>query len=252
MATIAAIIITKDEEKNIARCLQAIDGWVDEIIVVDSFSTDKTKEICESFSAVNFVQNKWPGFSAQKNFADNLASSDYILSIDADEVITDGLKKEILRRKDSLSGAFFINRLTNYCGHWIYHSGWHPDYQLRLYPRKIGEWDGAAVHEKVIFNTPIKTEKLPGIMEHYSYESISDHILRMDSYSTLGAQKILEKGEKFLALKAIIRPLFRFFRTYFLKLGFLDGFYGLCISVFAAINVFLKYMKAYHLKTDLH
>ena len=154
---LTAVIITKNEEFNISRCLQSLKDVADEIVVVDSFSTDSTEEICKSFN-VRFVQQEWLGYSEQKNFANSLASNDWIFSIDADEVLSDELKKSILELKNkniSDDNVFSMNRLTNYCGHWIRHCGWYPDRKIRIWNRKVGKWQGE-IHETIEFLTEIK------------------------------------------------------------------------------------------------
>lgn len=240
MAKISAIVITKNEEKNIERCISSLLPVADEIIIVDSFSTDKTKEICEKYKTINFIQTEWKGFSATKNYGNSLAKYDFILSLDADEELSSELQQEILSVKENLieSEAYYLNRITNYCGTWIYHSGWLPDYQLRLFPKINSQWNSSQVHEHIEFNKKIKIKKLKGFLNHYSYYTIDEHLERMKSYSSLGAEKLLSKNESFLILKAVFNPPLRFIKTYFLKRGFLDGFYGFVISYIASFTVF--------------
>lgn len=250
--TLAVVIITKNEEKNIKRCLDSVVGWVSEILVVDSGSEDQTLPICRSYPGVRVIETEWRGFSETKNFANSLVGSDYILSLDADEAVTPELKVEILTVLRSQAPvptrAYSIRRLNNYCGKWIYYSGWQKDYQLRLFPAKKAKWDGAEVHEKIVVDEGVEISKLESVLHHYSYYTLDEHIERVNSYTTLGAQKILAKGENFLLVKAVTRSFFRFFRHYILKLGFLDGAEGFYISCLSAFVVAIKYIKAHNKK----
>lgn len=242
---ISAVILTKNEETNIARAIDSCLTFCDEILVIDSGSTDKTQAVCESYPEVKFIATEWRGFSETKNFGNKHATGDYILSIDADEALDHKLQQSILNIKSQLNGAYQFKRLTNYCGQWIHHSGWRPDYQMRLFPRLNTKWNSSLVHEKVILPDDVKIQTLPGDLLHYSYKNISEHLKKLDTYSTLGAQMVLKKDKtRFLVLQAIFRSKFKFFRTYFLKRGFLDGFNGFLISALGAFVVFLKYIKA--------
>ncbi|MCB9026028.1 MAG: glycosyltransferase family 2 protein [Bdellovibrionaceae bacterium] len=247
MSKISAVIITKNEELNIERCIQSLIRVVDEIIIVDSYSTDNTPKICQKYPQVRFFQTDWKGFSETKNYGNQLASFEFILSLDADEELSTMLQDEILNIKNQLkeNEAYYINRITNYCGKWIYHSGWLPDYQLRLFPKKDSHWNKAQVHEHIEFTNEMTIKKLSGLLNHYSYYTINEHIDRMKSYTSLGAEKVLAKNENFLLIKATVNPFLRFFKSYFLKLGILDGAYGFAISIMASFTVFLKYFKAW-------
>lgn len=248
MNSIAAVIITKNEERHILRCLNSVSEVADEIIVVDSFSTDRTPEICRQFPKVYFTQREWQGYSSAKNYGNELAHSDYILSLDADEELSSDLEQEIMNLKSNLSGGYFLNRLTNYCGTWIYHSSWSSDYQLRLFPRALGRWNESEVHERVVLPRSLKTRKMKGRLHHFSINSIDQHMETVNRYTSLAAETI--KGKKpswSLLIKAIIRPPFSFLKNYILRRGFLDGFHGLMIAVISSFYVFLKYAKAYQL-----
>ncbi len=247
---ISAVILTKNEETNIERAIQSCLRVSEEILVIDSGSTDNTKAIALRFDTVRFIETDWKGFSETKNFGNSLAKGDYILSLDADEALDEVLQKQILSVKDSLSEAYRFARLTNYCGKWIHHSGWRPDYQTRLFPRAESKWNMNLVHEKIILPANCQVKTLNGDILHYSYKSISEHLKKMDSYTSLSAQMLLEKDSSFLVTKAIIHSKYKFFRTYFLKLGILDGYYGFVISCFGAFVVFLKYIKAAQMKRD--
>ncbi len=244
MNRISAVIITLNEEKNIGRCLDAIADWVDEIIVLDSGSTDRTKEICTRVSKVKWHEQKWLGYGQQKNKANSFATGEYILSLDADEVVSPELKAEIQKLKPNLKGIYRLNRITNYCGQWIHHCGWRPDYQWRLFPNGQAQWNEMEVHEFLIFAQNLPTHTLMGDLQHYSYHSISDHWRRVLPYATLGAKKVRHKPVFALALKAVLNPPLRFIKTYFLQLGFLDGYYGLVICLITAYGVYKKYSLA--------
>jgi len=250
---ISAVIIAKNEEKNIARAIESCLLVCDEIIVMDSGSTDKTIEIAKGYEKAKVFDVQWQGFSATKNLGNTEASGEYILSLDADEALSNNLIIEI--QSLILDGsAYKIPRLTNYCGKWIRYSGWRPDYQLRLFPRGKAQWNQNEVHEKLEHELIVKS--LEHDLLHYSYYSISDHIQRIDSYTNLGAQMVLQKKQSFLLVHAVFRSKFKFIRMYILKLGFLDGFYGFIIAMIAAYVVFIKYAKAASLlrqyKSDLN
>ncbi len=240
----SVVICTKNEERNIERCLKAASPVADEIIVMDSFSTDQTESICKRFEKVTFYQTQWLGFSNTKNKANELAKSDYILSLDADEVLSDEIQQEILELKNRLSGYYQINRKTNYCGKWIHYSGWFPDRHVRLFPKKGSTWSEDLVHEKLIFDQNQKISDLKGLVYHYSVTDLSDHLNKISKYSELAAKKLAGRHPISLVISMLLNPIFRFFRHYIVKLGFLDGFAGVQISILSAYSVFLKYKKA--------
>ncbi len=244
---ISAVIITKDEEVNIARCILSVKNITDEVIVIDSNSTDKTVEIAESLGA-KVYQKEWLGYGPQKNFGANQASFPYILSIDADEALDEDLKSEILSLKNSLNGCYEVKRLTNYCGKFIYHSGWYPDKKIRIYPKNEVYWDNQLVHEKLIFPKKYPINSLRGNLLHYSFYSVADHWDRINKYSNLEAEIINRKKDKFLVIKMIFSPFFKFIKIYFFKKGFLDGKEGFIIAKLSAYGVFLKYAKSLFFK----
>lgn len=245
MEKITATIITHNEERNIRRCLESIKDVVDEIIVVDDFSTDDTENICKEFD-VRFVKQKWLGFTEQKNLAISLSSNDWILSIDADEALSEKLKSSILKLKKEetpINYAFSVKILTNYCGHWIHHCGWYPCPKRRLWNRKAGVWFGL-IHEYVKFNQSIENVMLDGDLDHYSYYSISQHMMKTDKYSSLSAQKAFEAGKRCRSgFKIHFKTGWTFFNDFFMKLGFLDGYYGYVVCKMNAYGTFLKYSK---------
>lgn len=241
MNKISAVIITFNEERNIERCLRSLQGVVDEIIVVDSFSKDNTAAICKSFNAI-FFERKWDDFSATKNFGNEKAINDWVLSLDADEALSDELKGSILETKSKpLEGCYSFNRLTNYCGHWIRHSGWYPDTKTRLFNKKNCKWQGA-VHETLVCANE-KSIFLKGDILHYSYYSIKEHLKQTERYSTTAAQMLFDTGKRANVLKVFVSPVFKFIKSYFLKLGFLDGKSGVIISAISAWYVYLKWNK---------
>ena len=240
---ISAIIITKNEERNIGRCLQSLQSIADEIIVVDTFSTDATKEICEQYN-VKFVQREWLGYAEQKNYANSLSAYDVILSIDADEALSPKLQKSLLDLKSTNMQNFVyqVNRLTNYCGKWIYHCGWYPDKKIRIFNRNTAKWVGT-IHETLSYPSETAVIKLKGDLHHYSYYSIEEHVVQSDKYSTLAAEEYFKQNKKYSIITILFKTIWRFLRDYFFKGGFLDGFYGFTICKINAKTTFLKGVK---------
>jgi len=240
---ISATIITLNEERNIERCIRSLQDVADEIIVLDSFSTDKTEEICKGLG-VRFEKRKWEGYSPSKNYLNGLAQFDYILSIDADEALDDQLKQSILDlKKLNDPEVYSVNRMTNYCGKWIKHSGWYPDVKVRLFPKNGSNWDGEIVHEELVYPANLEVVQLKGHLEHYSYYSFEGHRSRADKYSALTAQKMHDKGKKASALKPYISALGRFVSMYIIKRGFLDGAMGFKIAWISAQSNVFKYKE---------
>ena len=243
MNKISVVIITLNEERNIKRCLDSVQSVADEILVLDSFSTDNTEEICKNYN-LRFTKHKFDGHIQQKNRAMQLATYDWVLSLDADEALDDRLVQEIRRVKNNLSAdGYKFNRMTNYCGQWIRHSGWYPDTKLRLWNRNKGSWGGDNPHDKVIMNPGSSIEHLRGDMHHYSYYTIEEHLKQNDYFSTIGAQELYKKGKKSSFFKAIYKAVWMFIRNYFFKMGFLDGNYGFIICKLTASGSYAKYQK---------
>lgn len=243
MIKISAVIITYNEERNIQRCLDSLIGVVDEIVVVDSFSTDQTPEICRK-AKVKFVQNPFKGHIEQKNFAITQATYPHILSLDADEALTKELTKSILTAKSNFEAdAYELNRLTNYCGKWIKHCGWYPDKKLRLWDSRKGHWGGENPHDKYIMQEGCKIKTLKGDLLHYSFYSIEQHVRQVNYFSEIAAKALFEKGKKTSIAYIMISPVVKFIRDYILKRGFMDGYYGLVICVISSYAKFLKYAK---------
>ena len=241
---ISVVVITYNEEKNIGRCLDSVREVADEIVVVDSYSTDKTKEICSS-RKVKFLQHHFEGHIEQKNFAVSCASYGHILSLDADEVLSEKLKQSILAAKQRWRfDGYAFNRLTNYCGKWIRHSGWYPDTKLRLWDRSKGRWGGVNPHDRVIMDAQSRVCHIAGDLHHYSYHTIKDHIDQINSFSEIAARAAYADGRHAnLLLDIVFNPLLTFFKKYFLKLGVLDGYPGFIIAIHTAYGKFLKYIK---------
>lgn len=240
MPNLSAVIITKNEATNIARCLQSLSGLVAEIIIIDAFSTDNTVKIAKDLGAT-VVQKEWEGYSQNKNYGNQLTKNDWIISIDADEVITEELKVQIQQLTLEKNTVYSINRLNNYCGQWIRHCNWHPDWNIRLFNRKVVEWKGDFVHEKLAFAKNIKVVRLEGLLYHYSYQNSADHWQRIERYAQLSAQQLFQKGKKATFVKQWLAPIARFLRTYFIKRGFLDGKAGWTISIRNGYLVYRKY-----------
>ena len=241
---ISALVITYNEENNIERCLNSLDGIADEIVVIDSFSTDRTAQICKD-RGVDFVQHRFEGHIEQKNYALSRANNDHVLSLDADEALSEVLKQSILTTKQNWQDdGYAVNRLTDYCGKWIRHCGWYPDKKIRLWDRRKGRWGGVNPHDHVIMDKSCRVGRLRGDLLHYSYPSIKHHVAQIDKFSDIAARAAYQRGRRANVLLDIcLNPMLTFFKKYFLKLGFLDGYEGFVISISTAYGKFLKYIK---------
>ncbi|MCD6091607.1 MAG: glycosyltransferase family 2 protein [Bacteroidales bacterium] len=247
MIKISVVIITMNEERNIGRCLASVDGVADEIVILDSGSTDRTEELCKNAGA-RFYFQAFKGHIEQKNLALEKASHPYVLSLDADEALSDELKQSILETKQNWAfDGYIMNRLTNYCGTWIKHSAWYPDSKLRLFNREKGQWGGINPHDKFILEPKTKTAHLKGDLLHYSYYSIQEHSDRTEHYAEIAAQALYQQGKKVSFVHRYSSSLVKFLRTYFLYLGFLDGANGWIICKITAWGTYLKYKKLYDL-----
>lgn len=240
---ISVVIITYNEEKNIERCLLSIKKIADEIVVVDSFSTDNTEKIARKFGA-KFIKNKFEGHIEQKNFAMLQAENDYILSLDADEALSPKLLTEIEKVKQNWQfDAYSFNRLNNFCGKWIKHSGWYPDKKIRLWDKRKARWGGKNPHDHVICGKNCTLKHLKGDLLHYSFISINQHVEQINKFSEIKAEGLYKKGKNANLFHIVFSPTIKFFKSYILKLGFLDGFYGFVIAINSAHSNFLKYSK---------
>lgn len=243
MPPISVVIITFNEEKNIERCLRSVQGIADEIVILDSLSTDRTREICRKFD-VSFIEQPFLGYVEQKNKALEFAAYPHVLSLDADEVLSDELKESILEiKKNWQCDGFCFNRLTNYCGAWIHHSGWYPDRKLRLFDARKGRWTGDTIHERYQLNDGSAPTHIPGNLLHYSYHTIDQHIDQIRKFTTIMAMVQFQKGKKPGLGKLLLNPLWCFIRQYILRLGFLDGYHGLVVCILSACANFIKYAK---------
>lgn len=240
--TLSVCVICFNEERNIRRCLESAT-WADEIIVVDSMSQDRTAEIAREYTD-KVYQQAWPGYVEQKNFALSKAKGNWILSIDADEEISQGLKDEIRKEieKEDAKDGYRIPRLSFYQGRWIKHSGFYPDRQLRLFRRNRGYWVGKRVHEMIHVNG--KVALLRNNLLHYPYKgTISGQLKTVDKFSTLLAENMYEEGKRYHLFFLLMRPFFKFTEMYFIKLGFLDGIAGFIIALTSAYAMFVRYVK---------
>jgi len=242
---ISAIVITKNEEQRIEACLSSLQ-WADEIIVVDSGSTDRTRELCEQNDKVKFYERPWDGFGIQKNRALDLASGEWIFSIDADETASPELADEILSTvKQALYDGYILKRKNFYRGQWIKHCGWWPDPIIRLFRKDKGRFNDRLVHESVEIQG--LAGELQNPIEHHSFHSVSDFIHKADSYSTLGARQMKLQNRNVTTLDACTHALATFIKVYFLKGGILEGRAGLLIAVSNAGGVFYRYIKCLEL-----
>ncbi len=239
---ISAAIVTMNEERNIARAIGSL-ACVDEIVVVDSGSDDRTREIAAQLGA-RVIEEPWRGYAAQKNFAACSASNDWILSLDADESLTPELAAEIAALKQSGAHAdgYSFPRLAQYLGRWIRHGGWYPDRKVRLYDRRKAKWVGEYVHESVQVEGTV--DQLHGNLLHFTCASLSEHLRTLDRYTTLAAQEVRARGKSIPITCLTVDPVWTFFRSYVLQRGFLDGRQGLAIAWMAALYTFLKYAKS--------
>ncbi len=249
MEPVSATVITCNEEANIEEALQSLD-WADEIVIVDSGSRDRTLDICNRYTDRIFTRS-WSGFVDQKAHAVTCAKHDWIISLDADERIGPELKIEIsrLRREGFRCAGYRIPRVAFFMGRWIRHGDWYPDYQLRLFDRRMGSWRGGRVHESVKLQQGT-TGMLRSEILHYTYRSISEYIHRLETYSNLAAQDARERGKTSSAVRLLGNPFATFLKAYLLKRGFLDGAPGLMVAVMGAISVYFKYAKLYELQKN--
>lgn len=241
---LSIVIITFNEEANIARCLQGLGNVADEVLVVDSFSTDRTVEICHLHGA-RVVQHAFAGYVEQKNFATDQAKFDHVLQLDADEVLTEELRQSIgVAKANWQHAAYSLARLTSYCGTWVRHGGWYPDRKLRLYDRRLGRWQGLLLHERYEVQPGHSTGQLAGDALHYSYYSIAQHVSQLNKFTSITAQELALRGKTRVTLVHLLgKPLWKFVYGYVFRRGFLDGFAGLSIAAISAWGVFLKFAK---------
>jgi len=251
MPTLSVIIITKNEERHIEACIKSVKSIADEIIVVDSGSNDQTFQIAQSLGAKFHLQTDWQGFGIQKNRAISFASSDWVLSIDADERVKPELANSI---KSSLQNptqahAFLIHRKSWYCGKLINYSGWQNDHVLRLFRRGTATFTNDKVHERLVLtDTNLPCPLLDGFLEHYSFENFNQVLDKINMYSTLWAQDKFAKGKRATPITALLHGFAAFFRTYLFKLGILDGYHGFMLAISNAEGAYYKYIKLWYLQ----
>lgn len=254
MIKLSVVIITYNEEKNLERCLLSVKDVADEIVVLDSFSTDKTQAICLEHK-VKFVQHPFDGHIQQKNRAITFASNPHVLSLDADEALDEQLVKSILEaKKNFIKEGYYMNRLTNYCGHWVKHCGWYPDSKLRLWDSRKGQWTGVNPHDKYeLFKGDGNTGQLKGNILHYSYYTVEDHYKQVEYFTNIASRAFVASGKSAPAFKLLVNPIAKFIDHFILHLGFLDGKAGYRISKISAYATYLKYKKIrelYHQNTS--
>ncbi len=244
MPPLSVVIITFNEAHNLPRCLAALAGLgATDVLVLDSGSTDATREIAAAWGA-RVAMQPFLGYVAQKNRATELALHDHILQLDADEELTEALRQEVRATLAAWQhAAYALPRLTNYCGHWVRHSGWYPDWQTRLYDRRRGRWQGELLHERYQPTDGTAPARLCAPLHHYSYPTISTHWQQLDRFTTLGAEQLRQRGKTANWAHLVLKPIWKFISIYFLKAGFLDGFAGFSIALLSSVGVFLKYAK---------
>ncbi|MBL0309565.1 MAG: glycosyltransferase family 2 protein [Bacteroidetes bacterium] len=248
MNKLTVVIITYNEETNIGRCLDSVCGIADEIIAVDSFSTDRTREIAEQKGAKVHAR-KFDSYGIQKNYGNALASHDYIFSIDADEVLSEELKQSIIEAKSNfLHDAYVMNRLNFLGSKPIRTCGWYPDKKLRLFRKNKGKWNEALIHEKLEMQNMVSVAHLFGDLLHYTYPTQESLIKQSDRFASIAAQQLKDKSLLYLIMKMLFSPMFKLFRNYFLNLGFMEGSLGWTICYYQSREVFLKYFLAIKMK----
>lgn len=243
MIKLSVVIITFNEEVNIERCLLSVKNIADEVVVVDSFSTDTTQKICERHQ-VTFFTHAFEGHIEQKNYALTKAKFDYVLSLDADEALSSELETSILEIKNNWTGdTYKMNRLTNYCGDWIKHGSWYPDTKLRLAKKNAVTWGGDNPHDRLIPLTESKTSHLKGDILHYSYYSEAGHYLQQEKFSTIAAHALFQRGKKAPIYKLVLNPIASVIKDIVLRKGYLDGKPGFRVAQISALSVYWKYKK---------
>ncbi|MEM9679864.1 MAG: glycosyltransferase family 2 protein, partial [Bacteroidota bacterium] len=244
MIQLSGVVITYNEERNIENCLNSLLGVVDEIVVVDSHSTDSTKAICKKFG-VTFIEQDFLGYVEQKNFALSKATHDLVVSLDGDESLSEELRNSIISLKSNWGfSGYYCNRLNNFCGQWIRHSDWYPNRKLRVFDRRKAHWRGINPHDRVeLYDSKENTGFLKGDILHKTYQSYSEFNQKTEYFSTIAAKAYYDLGKKAPIWKIVWNPSWAFFKSYILRLGFLDGFNGFVICIQTANITFLKYSK---------
>jgi len=251
MAQLSVVIITFNEEKNIGRCIESVLEVADEVLVLDSYSTDNTTEIARQMGATVY-QQAFLGYIEQKNKALSLAKHDIVLSLDADEAIDKPLRDSILSVKNNFQyKGYTMNRFNSYCGKFIRHGSWYPDTRMRLVDKSYVAWAGDNPHDTLTFTSPQPKKHLKGDILHYSFNSFEEHADQNNKFSSISADSLFKRGKKTNLFKIVFNPSWAFVRSYWLRLGFLDGFYGFVIAVNIAHLTFLKHSKLYKLQKSI-
>lgn len=248
MKKVTGVIITFNEQEKVEACLESLQGVCEEIVVVDSYSTDSTVEMSRRF-ADQVIQKEWRGYTRQKQLATDLASHDWVLSLDADEKLSSGLRKELLKWKnqpDDGCNSYRLPRLTYFMGRWIRHTTWYPDWQVRLFRKSKGRWQGRNIHEGV--QAEGRQGKLSGHLLHYTYSSISEYLIQLEKFSALAAMDYHERGRTVGLLHLILSPPGVFLKNFVVRAGFLDGIPGLTVSLLASVSTFFKHLKLWELQ----
>ncbi|RYZ36468.1 MAG: glycosyltransferase family 2 protein [Sphingobacteriales bacterium] len=247
MQYLSVVIITFNEEDHISNCIDSVSSVADEIIVVDCFSTDRTVEIARAKGAI-VREETWRGYIEQKNLALSFAKNNYVLSLDADEMLDDRLRNSIAEAKKTFGHkAYIMNRCTSYCGKFIRHGQWYPDRKLRLFDKRVASWGGLNPHDKIVLSSQVQTVHLDGDILHYSYASIEEHVTHGNKFSTIAAESLYARGRKPSWINILANPLWTFIHGYIVRRGMLDGVAGFIIAIISAHHTFLKYIKLYQL-----
>jgi glycosyltransferase involved in cell wall biosynthesis len=245
---LSCVIVCYNEEEKIQATLEGLRDVCDEILVVDSFSTDATVEICRQYTE-RVIQRSWNGYRDQKQYATEQAIHDWVLSLDADEELSQELRAELLQWKESGGNhcnGYFIPRLAFFMGRWIKHTTWYPDWQLRLFRKSCGRWEGGRVHEAFKVHGP--KGKFAGHLYHYTYSSISEYLEQLERFSSLAAKDYDDSGKRARVRHLLIDPKLVFFKNYIIRKGFMDGVPGLVVSLLAAASTFFKYLKLWEIQ----
>jgi len=252
MPSISAVIITFNEEEHIEKCLASLKNITDEIVVVDSFSTDRTAEICNRYGC-KFILHAFEGYREQKNWALRQAKSNYILSLDGDELLSEALKVSILQVKSNWHyDAYYFNRKNNYYGKWMRFSGMYPDRKIRLFDRRKVQWGGINPHDKIVLTPGSSKKFLKGDLLHYVQSSTKEHLEKIKSFTTISAKSHAAIGKKSSWVRLWLSPTWKFFWNYFIRLGFLEGKYGYKVCVLNAYSGYLKHLKIRQLSKKLN
>ena len=243
MPTLSVAMIVKNEAQDLAKCLDTVKDWVDEIVILDSGSTDNTKQIALEYGAKFYENVDWQGFGKQRQIAQSYVTSDYVLWLDADERVTPELKQSILEAiaQNKPNTLYKVSRLSEVFGRQIRHSGWYPDYVVRLYPTKLAQYGDELVHEKVYYPSSAQIEKLTGDLLHFTYKDIHHYLVKSASYAKAWAEQRHHKGKKATLLQGVSHAVGCFIKMYILKAGFLDGKQGFLLAVLSAHSTFVKY-----------